>query len=182
MEHSVEVVRGGVRLPRSSARNCRDGFLKLLLRVDPDAEHGFGFEGKILRPGTVVTDAQLHPTGEYPETPIVLECAPEPARIRGGHHANREQVYVLWRLDVARNEWAEIGRSRALSWEWAVDLRPLAMRALAQRAVVMPDLLAVERRIAEALRRELDGLEPPQLCRVLAIMHDQLAQRVAAIA
>jgi hypothetical protein len=173
-----EVVRGGIQIPHTSPRNCRDTYAKLLLRVDPRAPCGFGFEGKILRPGSTVTDAELRPSEEYPEMPVLLEYAQVAAQGRRGHN-RRESLYVLWRFDGAT--WIELGRSMSASWEWAIDLRPLAVRALDQRPHVMRDLAAAQKRIAAALAQELEGLESADQWRVLGIIHDQLACRVAAI-
>jgi hypothetical protein len=151
--------------------------VKLLSHVDPNAEHGFGFEGRVLVPGCTVTLAEICPS-DYPDTPVLLEYAQVRAQAKRGHN-RREQLYVLWRLDLVSYEWLELGRSQSMSWEWAVDLRPLAVRALA-RPQVMPDLVAVQNRIVAALARELDSLEAAQQARVLGIIHDQLACRVAA--
>ncbi len=146
--------------------------------MDADAQSGFGFEGKLLRPGSVVTDAQLRPSADYPEIPVLLEYSRMPANGKRGH--NRvDALYILWRLHGS--EWREIGRSHSASWEWAVDLRPLAVRALAQKAVLAPDLSAVQNRIAASLAQELRGLEAVQQWRVLAIIHDQLASRLCSL-
>lgn len=177
---TTEIVRGGIRLPRTSPRGCGQTFIKLLSRVDPDAEHGFGFEGRVLVPGSTVTLAEICPS-DFPDTPVLLEYAQVPAQGKRGH-SRRESLYVLWRLEPGRDGsiWVELARARAASWEWAVDLRPLAVRALTQRPEIMPDLVAVQNRIAEALARELDALEVAHQARVLGIIHDQLACRVAA--
>jgi hypothetical protein len=172
-----EIVRGGIQLPHSSPRNCRNAFIKLLSHVNPEADQGFGFEGKILRPGSVVTEAELRPTDEYPERPVLLEYAQAPAQGKRGHNRT-ESLYVLWSLDAQSNTWRELGRANAVSWEWAVDLRPLALRAMQQRPQVMPDLLAVEMRIMAVLERELASVAAAQQSLVLAIIHDQIAVAV----
>jgi hypothetical protein len=175
------VLRAGIRLPRSSPRGCRDCFVKLLSSVDPDATHAFGFEGRYFRAGSLVSLAALRPGPEYPETPVVLEYATLPAP---GRH-RRDSVYILWRWDAAAGEWRELARSICESWQWASDLRPVAVRALkeARSAAVLqivPDVRVVAARIAEVLERELRGLEPHDRFRVVSLLHDRLAARLCA--
>src|SRR6185295_17097083 len=117
-------VRGGVRIPRSSPRACRNDYVKLLRYVDPAADCGFGFEGVFLRPGATVTDGQLRPDDDYPPRPVLLEAAifpgSGPASRRGVVH-----VYLLWLYDPDQNGWKNIGRAESHSWHWAVDLRAI---------------------------------------------------------
>lgn len=173
-----EILRGGIRLPRSASRTERDTFVKLLSFVDPEAEHGFGFEGKLLRPGSLLTPAQLRPADHFPEIPIVLEYLPGTKNGR-----RREQLYILWRLDWSTHEWRELGRAVSESWHWANDLRPLAVRALKEARSkhaleLQPDFPAIERRIAQFLDAELKPLEAGDRVRVLAMLHDQLATKL----
>lgn len=179
------IVRGGVRLPSSGPRKSRDKFIKLLRDVDPDAEHGFGFNGAFLRPGAVVTDAELRPDDAYPAIPILLEhmqCAPAFAT---GGVKRLDSLYILWRYDEASGGWRELGRSSSASWQWALDMRPLALRALQEArggavAVILPDLPAIARRIATALDAELKGLEDGQRVKVIGVVHDELAARLSS--
>jgi hypothetical protein len=178
VSHAGDVVRGGVTIPRSSPRSCKESYAKILTSVDPHADHAFGFEGKIVRPGSVVTDAQLWPSEKAPRIPIVLECASVPGQGKRGHN-RREWLYILWRYSPDQNEWTEIGRSFSVAWEWACELRPLAVRALRQGPTVAINFLEVQRRIRALLDQELNGLEDPARWGVLSILHDQLACRVA---
>jgi hypothetical protein len=181
VSHAGDVVRGGVRIPRSSPRACKESYAKILTYVDPQAEHAFGFEGKIVRPGAVVTAAQLWPDDHAPRVPILLECASVPGQGKYGHK-RREWLYILWRYHPDEDEWTEIGRSFSVAWEWACELRPLAVRALREStapAVLSVNFIEVQRRIRALLDQELEGLERPQRWQVLGILHDQLACRVA---
>lgn len=175
---SDAIVRGGITLPCSSPRKARDKFAKLLCRVDPDAQQGFGFEGVFFRPGATVTDAELHPGPEYPEIPILLEYMRGPAYGIAGHQRT-DGVYILWRYDGL---WRELGRASSFAWEWALDLRPLALRALrearARQVEIMPDLPAIAGRIAGLLEQELRNLEAQHRQKVLGVVHDQLAARL----
>jgi hypothetical protein len=180
---SNDILRGGVRLPCSSPRRCREKFAKLLAYVDPHADHAFGFEGTFLRPGATVTDAQLRPTPAYPETPILLEYTRGPAYgIRG--HQRSDSIYILWRYDHKVDEWRELGRSISFAWEWALELRPLAVRALREargsQLEIMPDLPAIAGRIAGFLDRELRSLEDAHRAKILGVLHDQFAARLCA--
>ena len=175
-----EIVRG-IRLPRTGGRSTGGtSFAKLLTYVDPEASTGFGFEGKILRPGTTVTETELWPDG-YPPTPVLLEYAP-PLPGHGRGHNRGDQLYILWKFDREKNEWVELGRARSVSWEWAIDLRPLAVRALAEaRSVVavLPNLVGIAARISGFLDGELKPLEVPDRQKVLSVIHDQFAGLMA---
>lgn len=180
---SEAIVRGGVTLPCSSPRNSREKFAKLLSHVDPDGEHAFGFEGKFFRPGATVTDAELHPTAAYPETPILLEYMRGAAYGIPGRRRT-DSIYILWRYDREANLWRELGRAVSFAWEWAAELRPLAVRALREArqglVEVMPDFVAIAARIAMFLDRELKSLETPHRNRILGVLHDQFAARLCA--
>lgn len=156
--------------------------------MDPDAEHGFGFDGVFLRPGATVTDAELHPTPEYPATPVVLEYMLAPAHGIAGRRRS-DAIYILWRYetpgDFLAGSWRELGRATSESWHWATELRPLALRALreargAALVVILPDLPAIARRIAAALDHELKGIESEHRQKVLGVLHDEFAVRLCA--
>jgi hypothetical protein len=157
----------------------KDDFAKLLRSVDPGATCGFGFEGVILKPGSVVTRAQLRPTLEFPAAPVLLEMArvPEDAPAAQRHY---EDLVVLWRWE--REAWCELGRARSKSWEWAIEVRAIAVRAIEEqrvqvRVAVSPE--ETQRRIVAAIEREL--AMTTERARVLAIVHDQLASRMAGV-
>jgi hypothetical protein len=137
----------------------------------------------ILRPGSLVTDAELWPSAEFPRIPLLLEAALVP-RDQAAARRRLEPLYVLWRYDQQRNAWSEIGRAKSESWHWALELRGLAVRAMADsRALIRVriNLTKVQQRIAAALDRELKSLDFAETRSVLGILHDQLAWRAAAI-
>lgn len=156
-------------------------FLKLLCSVDPDANHGFGFDGTFFRPGTIVSEADLRPAPEYPATPIVLEQSQAPAQGIPGN-LRCYTVTILWRWEPTRNSWRELGRTLSAGTEWALTMRPLAILALAEArgGVVGPaiDESAIARRISAFLDHEVSALPPADRVRFLAIIHDQLAMRI----
>jgi hypothetical protein len=182
---SVEIVRGGIRLPCSATTRADRyrSFAKLLSHVDDDAMTGFGFQGRMLRPGALVTPAELHPGSEYPATPVLLEYAaagiPGTNVGTGTGHNRRASVYVLWRYHSS--EWVEIGRAVSESWTWALDLGPIARRALAESrsvsVVVVVDVRQIAVRIANLLDAELRALNAGDRQRIIAILHDQFACR-----
>lgn len=176
------LVRGGVRLPCSSPRGAREKFAKLLSYVDPDGEHGFGFEGKFVKPGQVLTDAELQPAPEFPAIPVLLEFMKGPAYGLPGHR-RCDQVYILWRLSEDR-AWKELGRAVSTSWEWALELRPLAVRALREArggplVRVLPDLGIAAARISKMLTRELQALEDTERHKLIGVLHDEFAVRLS---
>lgn len=182
---SDAVVRGGVRIPRSSPRSCQTSYAKILRRVDADAGNAMGFEGDFVRPGAVVTDAQLWPDEQAPRIPIVLECASVPGQGHKTGHNRRDWLYILWRYSPERYEWTEIGRAISMCWDWAVVLRPLAVRALREslpRVEISVNFVEIDRRIAAMIDAELSGLEIVHQHQVLGILHHHLACRAANMA
>jgi hypothetical protein len=170
-----------VKIPRTSARVSQGIFAKLLTRVDPDAQSGFGFEGTVLRPGDELPLQALWPTPEHPKIPILLECAGAVSPKRGHGRRDQEDRYILWRFLAGRHEWQEIGRSSSTSWTWAIDLRPLAIRALEEsrgkEVVVFVGLEQALARSRAAMDQELKQLAPPDRVRYLAGLHDEAAFR-----
>jgi hypothetical protein len=167
-----------IRLPRSGSRKEPNTFLKLLHRVDPGLEHsGFGFHGIYFKNGAIVPEGALRPTADYPPNAIVLECC-------GRVGSDGEIEYRLWRLEM--RQWIEIARARSRSWEWAIDLRPIAVKALAsqgyplERRIDPAQLARASSRISGMIDSELAGLDPDVGESVLAIVHDALASRLAA--
>lgn len=175
--------RGAIRLPRGSGSDRRDAYVKLLSRVDPHAWNGFGFEGRFFKCGKWVSEAELRPTAEYPEIPVLLESSIGRAVGEPGHR-RRLQLYVLWRWSPADRAWEELGRAQSFSWEWALDLRPLALRALegARGAPLEVEaepthVIEIAAGITKFLDKRLDTLEPPERIKLLGILHDHFAAR-----
>jgi hypothetical protein len=168
-----------IRLPRTSGRDRSRTFAKLLARVDPEAQCGTGFEGTIMRPGTMVPREKLWPTPAHPKIPIMLECA-GPSNPQTGHRS-RKAVYILWRFDPLVDTWSEIARSTSESWTWATDLRPIAIRLLEEsRGNDVAVYVSLEQAIARAcaaLDQELKQLGPQDRVRFAGAMHDEVAMR-----
>lgn len=180
-DSSSVAVRGGVRIPRSSPRPVKDDFAKLLRHVDPEAQCGFGFDGVLVKPGSVLSRAELRPSAEFPAAPVLIEMA----RVMEDAPAARrryEDLVVLWRYSRERDTWIELGRSRSKSWEWAIELRAIAVRAIEEQRVrvqVVVNAVEIQRRIATAIERELAGVGAGDRWRVLSVVHDELARGLA---
>jgi hypothetical protein len=174
-----------VRIPCTSTRASQRFFAKLLTRVDPDAQNGFGFEGTIMRPGSIVAMAALWPTPAHPEIPILLECAGNPNPARGHNRHAQSDTYILWRFDPAIKEWVELARSSSESWTWAMDLRSVAIRALEEsrgrQIQVFAGLHDVLVRMRQMLDREIQQLPPPDRGRAVAVLHDEFCFRLTRL-
>jgi hypothetical protein len=122
-----------------------------------------------------VAPAELRPTVEYPETPVLLECAGIAKTGRG--HNRSEYLYIVWRFDAHSDEWRELGRAQSAACEWAADLAPIARRAIDEQ-IGAPDLTEVERRISVYLNSELGRVAERDRMQVLAVIHDAIATRI----
>lgn len=174
-----------VRIPCASSRASQRIFAKLLTRVDPDAQNGFGFEGTLLRPGSLVPWEKLWPTPAHPQIPIMLECAGT-ENPQSGHRRQRQaDTYVLWRFDVKAKTWSELARSASESWTWAMDLREIAIRALdessGKHVEVYSGLGDVLARLRQILDREILSLPPPDRARAIAVLHDEFCIRMTRL-
>ncbi len=119
-------------------------------------------------------EAELRPTVDYPEIPLLLECAGIAKPGRG--HNKSEYLYILWQF--RGDGWIELGRARSSTWDWAVDLAPLAWRAIEDQ-LDAPDLAAIGRRIHDYLESELERVEAGDRNRVAGLIHDEFAARLS---
>jgi hypothetical protein len=169
-----------IRVPCSSHRRSSNTYAKLLTRVDPQAETGFGFEGSIIRPGKEVHWDALWPTPAHPRIPILLECA---GSAKPGWGSRREpDVYILWRFDPQVKLWTELARSSSHTGAWAYDLRAPAIRALEESTgsslAVFGDYEAVVTRLDHLLTHELGKLPSSERGRAVGFLHDQFCARL----
>lgn len=163
-----------VRIPRSSARRVEACYAKLLERVEPDAHDGFGYLGSFLKPGSTIEESELWPTPHHPPVPVILECCL--LGESGWGHKRSLFTYILWKYSAGKFE--EIARTKAQHWEWAIELREAAIRALEVRGkfpVVLPDIEALAGRIQKLLTVELAGLDLQDQRKILAVLHDYFA-------
>jgi hypothetical protein len=168
-----------VRIPSSASRKSPCTYAKLLRRVRNPACSGFDFEGEFFRPGVMVEERELRPSAEWPVGAVLLECAgiSKAVRMNRPHgDARSEYLYILWQYDPARHDWFELGRAISMNWDWAMDLAPIAMRAIGGRPF---DVGAVADRIEAAIWRELEALPEDVRGRVAGVAHDWLAAAIA---
>ncbi len=174
------------RIPRTATRRNAVCYAKLLDRVDPRATDGFGFVGRLLRPGDRLAESELLAGRTGP--PVVLECTDIESAAGPRDRRRWEKLYILWRYDAAavsgeEGRWVEISRCQSLSADWALSLRETARIALGRQSwKVVPKLAEVSARIRGLLDRELDPLDEAMRRQVLADLHDQFATRIAAAA
>ncbi len=172
-----------VRIPRSSSRNVKGTFAKLLVRVQADASTGFGWEGTPVRPGSLIEWSELWPTPQHPRVPVLLECAGSVDPRDGA--ANKRSwpcLFVLWKFDLDQKDWIELARSASLTWTWAIDLRPIAMRAIEESqgaaVEVYGDFAVVVNRLHHLIDFELGKLPLLERARAVGALHDALFARL----
>lgn len=158
-------------------------YAKLLYAIRRDhVWGGWSFEGVLHKPGAEIPERELRPSPEYPETPVLLECAGQPPRKWGERRS--ETVYVVWqylRQAGGDRRWDEIARASTVGPEWALDLEPAIRRALARPALVRTpaDVAQCAARVLAALERELEPLEHNQRAMLLGYVYDEFASRAA---
>jgi hypothetical protein len=149
--------------------------------VDSDALSGFGFHGKLCRPGARIAESDLWPSSEYPARPVLLEYVAQVGRAREDQCEGA--LYVLWTYDLAKRSWTELARANGVSTEWVLTLQPLALSALAPRKPqARADVSAVASRIVSFLDGELAQLAVEERHQILDVVHNQLASRMCAAA
>lgn len=172
-----------IRIPFSSRRECKDTYGLLLTRVDPEANCGFGFEGTIVRPGKNIPWSALWPTPAHPRIPILLECAGSTKP--GWGKRTEPTVYILWRFDLDRKDWQELGRSSSRDWTWAIDLRSVAVRALEESlgtaVEIYGDFEAVTNRLDHLLTFELAKIPKTERLRAVGFLYDQFCSRIVRL-
>ncbi len=162
-----------VRLPRSATRRDTGTWIKLLERVT-DSPGGFGFEGKLLRPGETI------PAGQLPEPAVLLECAGTEGRGRG--HNRGDVRYIVWRWDRSARDWQELAQCSSVSGDWALALNGVALRALhPDDQVITPfDCEASVDRILSFAESEMHGMQSRLRNRVLERLYGRIAGFIAA--
>jgi hypothetical protein len=157
-------------------------YAKLLQRVDPRSRSPFEWRGTFLRPGTWILESALWPDGTYPRTPLLVEHAGAENPGKGWNRHNSDDTVILWRYDRAAGEFVEVGRVHAPpGLLWAHLLEPMVRDSLARDAgdVPAPDLTLVRERIVRFLAAEFDIIPEADRSRVLTLVHDELAVRIA---
>ncbi len=166
-----------VRIPNTCSKRSSACYAKLLRSVRRIATSGFDFEGTLLKPGITIEEAALWPAPDYPETPVLLECAGSTGT--GWGHNRSPWLFVLWQYDHSAGEFVEIARSLCAAGEWIQDLAELARSLIeAPRKPIAPNVAEISRRIAWALEIELERLDDRARGAVLANVYNLFAARL----
>lgn len=167
-----------VRLPRTPNSHGLS-YAILIRRVHPHRTMGDVFEGRRVRPGANLTAAELWPTPDYPEVPLLLEYAASD-RSGSGHRRRSHHLYLLWEFLQDANEWRELARANAEALEWIEVLRPAAMRHLKDARRESEAALAemATARILTVLELELDVLADAERRNFLGMVYEQFTARL----
>lgn len=161
-----------IRLPQSAPRGV-DTFHWLITGVNPRKFDQLAYETiRVSKKRDLVE-------GDLPPRFVLLEMAANVTRGRG--HLQGPSRYTVWRWDRARQEWIELGRCLAYSWEWAMELRTVVEHALAeQQGPRVVDIVAGAARVMDAVDRELREIGQPERGPLLASVFEGVAVRLAA--
>jgi hypothetical protein len=165
-----------VRIPRTCPDRKQLTWALLIARVFPRARNSFQiFEGTHLRPGSRVHEADLRPTPDHPETPLLIEYAGNDRTGRGHNRSN--DIHVLWKYEI--NGWVELARVTSQGPEWVTHLMPMALKHM--RGSIPNDAEIAgkaTRRILEVLDRELEGLAADGRERAMSFLYDEFTARL----
>lgn len=171
-----------VRLPLSRTKRSQATYAKLLQHVDPRSRSPFEWRGRYLRPGSWVLESDLNPDGTYPRVPLLVEHAGSEAPEKGWNRHKCDNTVILWRYDRAEGKFEEVGRVAAPAGMWAMLLEPLVRDTLARDVSgcqVQPDIDLIRTRITRFLAAEFDIIPDADRGRILCLIHDELACRIA---
>jgi len=164
-------------LPRSASRRGQVTYCKLLRAARPNrTSGGWDLDGELLRPGATLKECELWPAADYPEVPLLLECAGSDGS--GWGHPRAPCVYILWRWEQAAGAWRELARAASVNRDWTEDLGPIAKRQLEPPRPVLVDPRAAVGRMMATLEHELEPLDRQAQRVVLLAAYDQVAARV----
>jgi hypothetical protein len=164
-----------IRLPRSQTGNGL-AYAILIHRIFPHRTMGDVFEGRRLRPGAKLQDAELGPAAGLPEPPLLLEYA---GSDRKGHgHRRSQHLYILWRYNRDSRDWTQLASASAEGLEWVDTLRRVALRNLS--GAVAPAVAAhgATSRILTALESELEVLDTDSRHLLLGMLYEQFTARL----
>ena len=172
-----------VPIPNNRLSRNEMGYAKLLLRVYPRRTNGLDpYDGQLLTPGSVIEQAELWPTTEYPATPLLLEYAGSDQSGRG--HKRSNSIYILWRFELVRSEWAEVARAVSQGDDWRTYLVPIAFAEINRGSPPRDATYAagVCSRILGALDSELDRLTIDDRNMVMHFIYEQFTARAVTYA
>jgi hypothetical protein len=112
----------------------------LVLACPRITRDSFCLEGILHRPGELICESELWPDERAPRIPVLIERARSP-RSRAGvcpYMYKGESLYVLWRYEMAEQEWIEVSRCYSTYGDWWPVLHPLILRELTRSDEVLP--------------------------------------------
>jgi hypothetical protein len=172
-----------VRLPLSRTKRSQATYAKLLKLVDPRSRTAFEWKGNFLSPGTTIPEANLWPNGTFPRTPLIVEFAGAETPARGHARHLSDNTVILWRYERSEGKdgkFVEVGRVVAPAGMWRMLLEPLVRDAMAREAgFVALDFDLIRSRITRVIAAELDMVGNGDRARLLTLVHDELAGRIA---
>lgn len=151
-------------------------FATLLLRVYPRRSVA-AFEGKRLKPGALIDEAELWPTPDYPSTPVLLEYAGNDHS--GWGHRPSNDIYLLWRYDRERGRWTELARHTGQGAEWQESFKTIAFREIARdtQPIDAAAAAAVSGRVLGVLDSELELLGSADRLLVMNYVYQEFSAR-----
>jgi hypothetical protein len=170
-----------IRLPLSRATRSQPTWAKLLNRIDPRSRSPFTWHGRFFQPGTWIEESDLWPDGTFPRIPLLVEHAGAATPAKGHNRHRCDNTVILWRYDRDQGKFLEVGRVAAPAGIWMMLLEPLVREWLRPDAdnAAAPDLDLIRSRITAFLSAELNLISDPERARVLTLVHDELAARLA---
>jgi hypothetical protein len=166
-------------IPKTSTSRGAFSYAKLLRRVCPRRTFD-AFEGKLLRPGARIDEADLRPAPDYPAIPILLEYAGHDSSGRG--HRRSNDIYVLWRYDAAAGTWSELVRCTCQGADWIEQLKPIAVREIARSCEPVDARHAADvcGRVLGMLDQALERLDRDERHLVMAFVYQAFSARATA--
>ena len=133
-----------------------------------------------MSPGSTIADSDLWPDGSYPRRPLLVEFAGAENPARGWNRHRSPETVILWRYAREKTSWVEVGRVSGPAATGAMLMEPVVRVAMAEEGGVPPvDLDLIRERIARVITAELDLVADVDRARVLCLVHDEIAGRIA---
>jgi len=170
-----------IRLPLSRTKRSQQTYAKLLERIDPRSRSPFEWRGRFFQPGSWIDESDLWPDGRFPRVPLLVEHAGAEDPAKGWNRHKCDNTVILWRYDRENGKFLEVGRVAAQAGFWAVLLEPLVRDAMSRDRGECPalDVDLVRARITRFLAAEFDIIPDAERYRILTLVHDELACRIA---
>jgi hypothetical protein len=163
------------RIPRTCVDKRQQTYVQLIHRLK--SHSAIPFEGRLLKTGSQIEEADLRPAPDWPEIPVLIEYAGNDRSGRGHNRSN--DLHVLWRYDWAGHEWIEIARVTSQGPEWLCHLMPIIRSELNARPPNCVEAAqAATGRVMALMDAELDLLELEGRDRMVSFLYDRFTARM----